>query len=63
MVIIVAFLDVYKINHIYNKIYENFIQEIDAIDNGISQSEEEPRQVNCSCYWCMIEAVIDLSRV
>lgn len=50
-------------NHIYNKIYENFIQEIDAIDNGISQSEEEPRQVNCSCYWCMIEAVIDLSRV
>ena len=30
---------------IYNKIYENFIQEIDAIDNGISQSDEEPRYV------------------
>lgn len=28
---------------IYDKIYENFIQEIDAIDNGISQSDEEPR--------------------
>ncbi|XP_078362703.1 MYG1 exonuclease-like [Oculina patagonica] len=30
-------------NKIYDKIYENFIQEIDAIDNGISQSDEEPR--------------------
>lgn len=28
---------------IYDKIYENFIQEIDAIDNGISQTDEEPR--------------------
>lgn len=34
-------------NNIYDKIYENFIQEIDAIDNGISQSDEEPRYVNC----------------
>ena len=30
-------------NKIYDKVYENFIQEIDAIDNGISQSDEEPR--------------------
>lgn len=28
---------------IYDKIYENFIQEIDAIDNGISQCDDEPR--------------------
>ena len=28
---------------IYDKVYENFIQEIDAIDNGISQCDEEPR--------------------
>lgn len=30
-------------NKIYDKVYENFIQEIDAIDNGISQSDNEPR--------------------
>ena len=30
-------------NKIYNKVYENFIEEIDAIDNGISQNDEEPR--------------------
>ena len=28
---------------IYDKIYENFVQEIDAIDNGISQCGGEPR--------------------
>ena len=28
---------------IYDKIYENFVQEIDAIDNGISQYDGEPR--------------------
>ena len=33
-------------NKIYDKIYENFIQEIDAIDNGISQCDEEPRYAN-----------------
>lgn len=33
--------------NIYDKIYENFIQEIDAIDNGISQSDEKPRYRNC----------------
>ena len=27
----------------FDKIYENFIQEIDAIDNGINQTEDEPR--------------------
>ncbi|XP_068750590.1 MYG1 exonuclease-like isoform X1 [Montipora capricornis] len=30
-------------NEIYDKVYENFIQEIDAIDNGISQSDGQPR--------------------
>ena len=28
---------------IYDKIYENFVQEIDAIDNGISHCDGEPR--------------------
>ncbi|XP_058029153.1 MYG1 exonuclease isoform X1 [Ahaetulla prasina] len=28
---------------LYDKLYENFIEEIDAIDNGISQWDEEPR--------------------
>lgn len=28
---------------IYDKIYENFVQEIDAIDNGISQCDGELR--------------------
>ena len=32
-------------NEIYDKIYEKFIQEIDAIDNGISQSDDEPRYI------------------
>ena len=28
---------------IYDKVYENFVEEIDAIDNGISVSDERPR--------------------
>ena len=28
---------------IYDKVYERFVEEIDAIDNGISQCDEEPR--------------------
>ena len=28
---------------IYDKMYENFVQEIDAIDNGISQCDGELR--------------------
>ncbi|KAM9320955.1 MYG1 exonuclease [Gastrophryne carolinensis] len=28
---------------LYDKMYENFIEEIDAIDNGVSQYDEEPR--------------------
>ncbi|XP_028577359.2 MYG1 exonuclease [Podarcis muralis] len=28
---------------LYDKLYENFVEEIDAIDNGISQWEGEPR--------------------
>lgn len=31
---------------IFNKVYENFIEEIDAIDNGISQYEGKPRSVS-----------------
>ncbi|KAM9322426.1 MYG1 exonuclease-like [Pholidichthys leucotaenia] len=28
---------------LYDKIYENFVEEVDAIDNGISQCDGEPR--------------------
>lgn len=28
---------------IYDKVYENLIEEIDAVDNGISQTDEAPR--------------------
>lgn len=28
---------------IYRKIYENFIEELDAIDNGVPMTEEEPK--------------------
>lgn len=28
---------------VYDKVYEDFIQEVDAIDNGINQSDETPR--------------------
>lgn len=28
---------------IYAKVYENFVQEIDAIDNGVDQYDGEPR--------------------
>ena len=35
--------DNYVTRKIYDKIYENFVQEIDAIDNGISQCDGEPR--------------------
>ncbi len=28
---------------IYDKVYENFVEEIDAIDNGINVSDEKPR--------------------
>lgn len=28
---------------IYEKVYESFIQEIDAIDNGVNQYDGEPR--------------------
>lgn len=31
------------VNLIYAKVYENFVQEIDAIDNGINQFDDEPR--------------------
>ena len=27
--------------------YENFVEEIDAIDNGVSQTEEKPRYFHC----------------
>ncbi|XP_076471968.1 MYG1 exonuclease-like isoform X2 [Babylonia areolata] len=28
---------------VYNKVYENFVEEVDAIDNGINATDEEPR--------------------
>lgn len=28
---------------IYDKVYENFLEEVDAIDNGIDATNEEPR--------------------
>ena len=28
---------------IYDKVYENFVEEIDAIDNGVNQYDGEPR--------------------
>lgn len=28
---------------IYKKVYENFIEEIDAIDNGVPMTTEEPK--------------------
>ena len=30
---------------IYNKVYEMFMEEIDAVDNGINQTDEKPRSV------------------
>lgn len=30
-------------NIIYDKVYENFVEEVDAIDNGINPTDEEPR--------------------
>ena len=32
-----------KVATLYNKMYENFVEEIDAIDNGVSQTEEKPK--------------------
>jgi uncharacterized UPF0160 family protein len=31
---------------IYDKIYLNLMQEVDAIDNGVNQTDEVPRYVN-----------------
>ena len=28
---------------IYNKVYEFFVEEIDAIDNGVDRTDEKPR--------------------
>lgn len=28
---------------IYDKVYDNFVEEIDAIDNGVNQFDGEPR--------------------
>ena len=30
---------------IYDKLYDNFVEEIDAVDNGINQYDGEPRYV------------------
>ncbi|KAJ8299436.1 hypothetical protein KUTeg_023496 [Tegillarca granosa] len=36
---------------IYDKVYENFVQEIDAIDNGVNQHDEEPRVAYLNQKW------------
>lgn len=28
---------------IYDKVYTNFIEEVDAIDNGVNQTDSDPR--------------------
>lgn len=35
--------DMAIVDIIYDKIYENFVEEIDGIDNGINQTEEKPK--------------------
>lgn len=34
-----------RVDLIYEKVYENFVQEIDAIDNGVDQFDGEPRYI------------------
>ncbi|CAN8003689.1 unnamed protein product [Ixodes hexagonus] len=36
-------LDDPNVEKIYDKVYENFMEEIDAIDNGVKMFDEEPR--------------------
>eukprot|EP00057_Strongylocentrotus_purpuratus_P025906 XP_011680380.1 PREDICTED: UPF0160 protein MYG1, mitochondrial [Strongylocentrotus purpuratus] len=33
------------VTSVYNKVYDNFMQEVDAIDNGVDQTDEKPRYV------------------
>ncbi len=42
-------------NQLYDKIYENFVEEIDAIDNGIAVSDTPPRYifVGVACVFIM----------
>lgn len=32
-----------RLDALYDKLYENFVEEVDAVDNGISQYDGEPR--------------------
>ena len=34
-----------SVDLIYDKVYASFVEEVDAIDNGIHQTDEEPRCV------------------
>ncbi|PIK60614.1 putative UPF0160 protein MYG1, mitochondrial [Apostichopus japonicus] len=34
-----------KVEAIYDKVYENFMEKIDAIDNGVNQYDGEPRYI------------------
>lgn len=38
-------LDDPNVEKIYDKVYENFMEEIDAIDNGVKMFDEEPRSI------------------
>lgn len=42
---------------LYEKVYEKFIEEIDAIDNGIDQYDGTPRFDNCFFYFQQPENV------
>ena len=39
---------------IYDKVYENFVEEVDAIDNGINATDEEPRYID-NFLWILVE--------
>ena len=32
-----------QVGILFDKVYENFVEEVDAIDNGIHQTDEKPR--------------------
>lgn len=43
-----AILSTQDVDIVYKKVYENFIQEIDAIDNGVPMYAEEPLYKICT---------------
>ena len=43
---------------IYDKMYDNFMEEIDAIDNGVNMSDAEPRFVTANAFKVQIASVV-----